>query len=130
MRLLSERLKSIAPIISDLRIFFVALIKKWLFWLTLLVEGVSLIAQYINPKFQLHQAFYIGFAVIGFAWSAFEVYRDLLSTYRKSIPIVKEPISELSISFVEGNEYAFSIFHPYDGQEYFIERTKKENQVK
>ena len=132
MKRLRERFKSISPIFQDLNLFVVALTKKLLFRLTLLVTFIDLIDYYLIPEFRLNRIYYLGFAVIGFVWSTFEVYRDLLLTYRKSVPEVKVLTSKLSVSFVEGNEYAFSLDHPYKGeiQEFRMEKIRRDNTIK
>lgn len=101
------------PLFLDLRIYFLALLKKWLFWLFLILDAIALIIQFLDPRFRLEQIYYIGFALIGFAWSSFEVYRELLQAHRKVLPEKFNPISSLAISFVEGNEYSVFIDEPY-----------------
>jgi len=108
-------LQKMQLVFADLWIFIRDLLKRWFFWLFLLVDIVAVIAQYINPHFQLPQPLYIIFALCVFAFSAFAVYRDLLIASRKNISSVPPlPVSKLSLSFVEGNEYIYRLDNPYD----------------
>jgi len=106
--------KPIHPIIPDLTQFFGELIKRWFFWVTLISGIIGITVQYFYPNLRIPQYIFISLALFGFIWSAFEVYRNLALTYRKLMPNVMNPYSELKISLVEGNEYSYEIGNPYE----------------
>ena len=121
-----------APLFSEFRNFIAAIFRKWEFLLLLFLDLVALIIGFINPDFSLPEIYYLGFVFAGFIASAFHVYRDQLSVYKNIVskPTEKIPKSELSISSVVGNEYAYSISDPYFGQNPYITRMQKSKGVK
>lgn len=128
MKKLRDRVKSLDTIFLDLWSFISLLTRKWLLWIFLVLDFIALIIQYNNPNYKLPQGYYVGFAVLGILWSSFQVYRDLLTDYKKLIPGTSNRISNLDISFVEGNEYKFSLDDPYgDGIERIKRRAKDNN---
>jgi len=115
------------------RNFIVALLRNRIFLLFLVLDALAFSLQFINPLFSLPQSYYFGFAFVGLAWSAFRAYRDLSLAYRNILfpkPVEKISQSKLSVSFLAGNEYAYSISDPYDGYNLHITRMQKTRGVK
>jgi len=112
--------------------FIVTLFKNRIFLLFLALEIVLLLVEFFTPEFSLPQIYYFGFILIGIIWASFQIYRDLSSAYQNasSIPAEKITKSELSLSFVNGNEYTYSISDPYVGQNLYITRMQKTRGVK
>ena len=111
----------------------IAILRNRIFLLFLVLAMLALSLQWINPRFSLPMVYYFGFAFVGFAWSAFRAYRDLSLAYRNLLipkPVEKIARSELSISFLAGNEYAYSISDPYAGQNLHITKMQKTRGVK
>jgi hypothetical protein len=105
--------------------FILAIIKKRIFILFLFAVIVALVLQFTVPGFSLPPVIYLGFAVLGFIGAAFQTHRELASAYERAItpiPFEKNRRSGLSISFVQGNEYVYSIADPYVGQHAHISR--------
>ncbi len=121
-----------APLFSEFRNFLAAIFRKWEFLLLLFLDIAALLIGFINPEFSLPEIYYLGFVFAGFIASAFHVYRDSLSAYQNvaSKSTEKIPKSELSVSFVSGNEYKYSISDPYSGQNPYITRMQKAKGVK
>jgi len=114
------------PLFSEFRDFLFATLKNWIFLLFLFVDLVAITIRFIDPGLSLPQVYYAVFLFAGFAGSAFQVYRNLLLDYRRStLPVEKKLVSKLSISFVAGNEYAYSISDPYAGQNLYITKMQK-----
>jgi hypothetical protein len=90
--------------------------KKWIFWLFLILDIVTLIIQFIYPQLQIPQFIYIVLALIGFFVACFSVYSELLGNYLKIAEnknIVFTPKPHLELSLIEGNEFSFEIVPPY-----------------
>ncbi len=108
------------PSLSQLRNFFLAILRKWVFPLSILLVIAGIILQRFFPEiFSLPPIYYLGIVFIGFAWSAFLVHRDFFLAYQEITSAISNqdiPKSNLSITFVHGNEYAYSISDPYAGQ--------------
>jgi hypothetical protein len=118
---------------AGFRNFLVAILRNRIFLLFLVLDALALSLQWMAPRFSLPQGYYFGFAFVGFVWSAFRAYRDLSLAYRNILSpklVEKNPRSELSISFLSGNEYAYSIADPYAGQNLHITRMQKTRGVK
>lgn len=118
---------------SGFRNFLVAILRNRIFLLFLILDILAFSLSWINPRFVLPQGYYVGFAFLGFVWSAFRAYRDLSLAYRYILapkPVQKIPRSELSISFIAGHEYAYSISDPYAGQNLHITKMQKTRGVK
>jgi hypothetical protein len=115
------------PPFSEFRNFLAAILRKWEFLLLLFLDIAALIIGFISPEFSLPEIYYLGFVFAGFIASAFHVYRDLRSAYQSLIPVPVEkiPKSELSLSFVVGDEYTYSISDPYSGQNRYITKMQK-----
>jgi hypothetical protein len=70
----------------------------------------------------------LGLVFAGFVWAAFLVHRDLSLAYQQALtpkPFEKNRRVGLSITFVPGNEFAYSMSDPYAGQEAHINRMQK-----
>jgi hypothetical protein len=118
---------------SGFRNFMVAILRNRIFLLFLVLDAIAFSLRWINPMFALPQGYYFGLAFVGFVWSAFRAYRDLSLAYRNILapkPVEKIPRSELSASFLAGNEYAYSISDPYAGQNLYITKMQKTKGVK
>ena len=121
------------PPFFGFRNFIVAILRNRIFLLFLVLDALALSLQWLNPLFSLPQSYYFGLAFAGFVWSAFRAYRDLSLAYRNILfpkPVEKIPRSELSVSFLTGNEYAYSISDPYAGHNLHITRIQKTRGVK
>jgi len=120
------------PLFSEFRDFIVAVLRQRIFLLFLVVDIVALLVQWIIPAFSLPEIYYIGFIFVGFVGSAFQVYRDISLARQKllSKPVEKISKSELSISFLAGNEYTYSIADPYTGQSVRITRMQNTKGMK
>jgi len=99
-------------------IFITKVLKKWIFWLFLILDVVGMIVQYLFPQFYFPQFVYVILAIIGIVWASYDVYNELLNDYQKIIvehnltEIVRPLKSELSILAVEGNVYSFDLEEP------------------
>jgi hypothetical protein len=105
--------------------FILAIIRKRIFILFLLLGMAALVLQFTVPGFSLPPVLSLGFVFFGFIWSAFQVHRELALAYERAItpiPFEKNRRSGLSISFAQGSEYAYSIADPYAGQDAHINR--------
>lgn len=119
--------------ISEFRNFISAVLRKKVFLLFLLLCIVGIILQWSFSVSFLPQVYYFGIIFIGFVWSAFQVYRDLSLAHQKALAqnaTKKTPGAELSISLINGNEYAFSISDPYEGKNLHITKIQKNKKVK
>jgi hypothetical protein len=119
------------PPFSEFWKFIRAVFRKPIFPVFLVQVIAAVILQMILPEFSLAPVYYLGIVFVGFIWSAFQAYRDVSLAYQKAlapIPVEKKPGSELSISFVQGSEYAYSISDPYSGQN--IQMAKMQNDKK
>jgi len=104
--------------------FLLVILKRRIFLLFVLLSIVTLILQLATNKSELSSV-YLGLLFVGFVWSAYQVHRDLALAYQEATtpkPVQKNRRSGLSISFVPGNEYAYSIADPYAGQEAQLDR--------
>jgi hypothetical protein len=87
------------------------LIKTWGFWLFVIPDSIFVVAQFIKPDLKLSSIFYVGIFLLGFLWSNFDIYRQVL----RKLP-GKGGVPALSISLLEGNEYLFRIKHPIESE--------------
>jgi hypothetical protein len=113
---------------SGLRNFSVAILRNRIFLIFLILDLLALGLAWKYTRFALPPVLYLGFAFIGFAWSAFRAYKDLSLAYRNVLtpkPVEKIVRSELSIAFLSGNAYAYSIADPYAGQNRYITKMQK-----
>jgi len=111
----------------------VAVLRNRVFLIFLVLAMLALGLQRINPRFALPPIYSVGFAFAGFVWSAFRAYRDLSLAYRNILspkPVEKISRSELSVSFLVGNEYAYSIADPYAEHYLHISKMQKTKGVK
>jgi hypothetical protein len=105
--------------------FALAVIKKGVFLLFVILSVGALVLQFTVTGFSLPAVFYLGMVFVGFVWSAFQVYRDLTLAYERAIapvPFEKNRRAGLAISFVQGHEYVYSISDPYTGQDAHLNR--------
>jgi hypothetical protein len=105
--------------------FILAVLKKRIFLLFLLLGVAAIVVQFTVPGFSLPPVFSLGFVFLGFIWSAFQAHRELALAYERAItpiPFEKNRRAGLSISFAPGSEYAYSIADPYTGQDLHINR--------
>ena len=115
------------------RNLMIAVLRNRIFLLFLILDLLVLGLSWKYPRLALSPVFYSGFAFAGFVWSAFQAYRDLSLAYRNIL--VAKPVeiisrSELSITFLTGNEYAYAIADPYAGQNRHITTMQKTRGVK
>ena len=117
----------VIPVFSEFKNFILAIFRKWIFLVFVLITIIAVIVQWVLPEFSPPLSLYFGFLFVGFVWSAFQVYKDLLVTHRKMLvtPVEKAPTSELFLSFVAGKEYKYSVSDPYSGQNLYITRMQK-----
>jgi hypothetical protein len=118
---------------SGFRNFMVAILRNRVFLICLLLALLVFTIQGFTALFALPSVFYLGFAFAGFVWAAFRAYKDLSVAYRNVItpkPVEKIARSELSISFLSGNAYAYAIGDPYAGQNHYITKMQKTRGVK
>jgi len=118
---------------TGFRNFLVAVLKNRIFLLFLVLTILAFSLQWINPRFALPPISYLGFTFAGFAWSAFRAYKDLSAAYHNLLtpkPVEKIARSELSISSLSGNAYAYTIADPYAGQNHYITKMQKTRGVK
>ena len=120
------------PPFSEFRNFIAAILRKWEFLFLLFLDIVALIIGFIRPEFSLPEIYYLGFLFAGFIASAFHVYRDQLVAHQNTVSKLTEKIPKpgLSIVFVRGNEYKYSISDPYSGQNPYITKMQKTKGVK
>ncbi len=132
MKSLTMKTNLPAPPFSEFRNFIAAILRKWEFLLLLFLDIAALIVGFIRPEFSLPEIYYLGFLFAGFIASAFHVYRDQLVTHQNIVSKLTEktPKSELSIVFVRGNEYKYSVSDPYSGQNPYITKMQKTKGVK
>jgi len=117
----------------EFRNFIVALLRKRIFVLFIFLGLAGISLQLTISAFAPLQVYYWGLIFVGFVWSAFLVYRDLALAYQKllvSTSVKDIPKSELSIAFVHGQEYTYSISDPYDGSSYQITRMQNAKGMK
>jgi hypothetical protein len=124
--------KNEAPF-SEFRNFFVSLVKRRVFLFSLFLGMAALLILLLLSEFSLPQFYAFGFVFVGFAWAAYQAYRDLSLKYQETlsqIPGEKVKGAGLSISFAHGKEYAYSLSDPYQGQNNFITKTQKSKKVR
>ena len=105
--------------------FILAVLKKRVFQLFLILGIAAIVVQFTAPAFALPTSVGLGLVFLGFVWSAFQVHRELALAYERAItpvPFQKNRRSGLTITFVQGREYAYSISDPYAGQDVHINR--------
>ena len=81
--------------------------------------------QFTVLSFTLSPVVYMGVILIGFIGGAYQVQREVMLAYVRAItavPFQKNRRSGLTVSFVQGGEYAYSISDPYAGQDAHITR--------
>ena len=103
--------------------FLLAIFRKRIFILFLVLGIAALFLPFIVAGFSLLPVFSLSIVFVGFLWSAFQVHRELVLAYERAItpiPFEKNRRSGLSISFAQGSEYAYSIADPYAGQDAHI----------
>jgi len=118
---------------SEIRDFILTILKKRVFLFSLILGFIALLFQLALSEFSLPQFYAFGFLFLGLTWAAYQAYRDLSLKYQKllsSIAVDTAPRSNLSITFVNGNEYAYSISDPYFGQNLHITKMQKTRGVK
>lgn len=131
MKRLTEKIALSTSLLPEFGNFLVAILKKWVFLVFLLLDGIAIVVGFNDSRFSISQIYHFSFVFIGFIGSAFLAYRDLLPAHQKiSAPVEDIPKSDLSISFVTGNEYTYSISDPYSGQNNYITKMQKTKGVK
>ena len=104
------------PFSEFILFIIVVLFRKRIIQSLLLLGIAAFILQWFIPEFSLPWAFYLAFVLAGFAWSAFLIDKDLSQAYRELSSQHATEKPDLSISLVQGNEYAYSISDPYTGK--------------
>jgi hypothetical protein len=125
--------QSMHPPFSGFSNFMIAVLWNRVFLIFFVLAMLVFGLQSITHWFALPSVYYVGFAFAGFVWSAFRAYKDLSQAYRNILtpkPVEKIPRSELSISLLSGNAYAYSIADPYAGQNHHITKMQKTKGVK
>jgi hypothetical protein len=84
-----------------------ALLKTWGFWLFVIPDIISVVAQFFNANLRLPNGYYLVIFLFGFVWSNFEIYRQTL----QKMP-GKYGIPKLSVSLLNGNEYLYRFRDP------------------
>jgi len=105
--------------------FIRSVLKKRIFLLFLFAAGITFALQFTPLRITLPSVLYVGWVFIGFVWAAYQAQREVMLAYLKAItpaPSKKNRRSGLVITFVPGNEYAYSIADPYAGQDMHISR--------
>lgn len=105
--------------------YLLALVKRRVFLLFLLSGIAALALPFIVSGFPLPPVFALVLVFLGFILSAFQVHRELSLAYERAmtpVPFEMNRRSGLTISFVQGNEYAYSVSDPYAGQDVHITR--------
>jgi len=103
--------------------FLTAVIKKRFFLVFLILALLLFLLQAFALEFSLPASLYLGVVFIGFVWSSFQVYQDMLLARKKlsnTVPIKKFSGSRLSASYFEGNKYVYSLSDPYEGRNQYI----------
>jgi hypothetical protein len=112
--------------------FLLAVLQKRIFLLFLFLGIAAFLLRFMLPAFSLPPVVYLGIVFLGFVWSAFQAHRDLSLAYERAVtpvPFEKDRRSGLTISFVPGGEYAYSVSDPYDGQDVHITRMQNTRDV-
>jgi len=105
--------------------YITTIFKKRIFALFMILGVCALLLSFFAAEFLLPSIFSTGIIFIGFVWRTFQVYQELSLAYQKAItpiPFQKNRRSGLTVSFVPGNEYVYSISDPYSGQDGHITR--------
>jgi hypothetical protein len=127
-------MKKVFSLFYEFGIFILAILKKWIFPLALLLSIGGIILQRTYPEiYTLPQVYYLSILFVGFFWSAFLVYRDFFLAYQvitDSMSAEDTSKSELTISFAHGREYSYSISDPYSGQNLHMTRIQNTKGIK
>jgi len=118
--------------LTDFKNFMIVIFKNRIFLLVMTLDILVVVIQIVTARFYIPQVYYVGFAFVGFVWSAFQAYRGSLLEYQKLLPtsVEKIPSPELFVSFVDGNKYTYSISDPYIGENTHITKMQKTRGVK
>jgi len=128
MKPLFSKIDLTLPPFAGFRNFMAAILRNRIFLLWSVLDILALSFGWIDPRFALPQVFYFALAFIGFGWSAFRAYRDLSLAYRNILfpkSVEKIARAELSVSFLAGREYDYSISDPYVGHNLDITKLQK-----
>jgi hypothetical protein len=127
-------MKKVFSLFYEFGIFILAILKKWIFHLALLLSIGGIILQRTDPEiYTLPQVYYWSILFVGFIWSAFLVYRDFFLAYQvitDSMSAEDTSKSALTISFAHGREYSYSISDPYSGQNLHMTRIQNTKGIK
>jgi len=129
---MTPQAKNKAPL-SEFKNFIFAILKKRVFLISLVLSVVALYIQLNLSDFSLPQFYTFGFVFLGLAWSAYQAYKELSLKYQQAlsqIPDENIKISDFSISYVHGNEYAYSLPDPYSGKNHLITKMQNTKEVK
>lgn len=105
--------------------FILSVFKQRFFLVCLLLVVPMVVAPVAVSTFTLPLVVYVGVIFIGFIGGAYQVQREVMLAYVRAItavPFQKNRRSGLTVSFVQGGEYAYSISDPYAGQDAHITR--------
>ena len=109
--------------------FLLAVLKRWVFLFFLFLGILTGSLAFVIDNFALLMVVMgLGLVFVGFVWAAFLVYRDLSLAYQQALtpkPFEKNRRVGIAITFVPGNEFAYSMSDPYAGQEVHITRMQK-----
>jgi hypothetical protein len=126
-----ERLPT--PRFSEFKNYLIAVFKKRVFIVFLLLGVIAFFIPIIAPSFSPPIALDVFLVFIGFVWAAFLAYRDLYHTYQRgvvTVPVEKNKRSGVAISFVPEKEYLYSIADPYSGQDHHITQMQNNKGIK
>lgn len=129
---MAPQTKDKAPL-SEFKSFTRAILKKRVFLFSMFLGVTALVIQLTLSEFSLPQFYTFGFVFLGLAWSAYQAYKELSLKYQKAlsqIPAEEIKISNFSISYVHGNEYAYSLPDPFSGRSDLITKMQNTKGVK
>lgn len=118
---------------TEFRKFLRTVLKKRVFIYSLILGGSALIIQLLLSEFSLPQFYAFGFMLVGFAWAAYQAYRELSLEHQKMLnppSVERVKVSGMAISLLEGNEYTYSIFDPFHERNHLISRMQNTRGVK
>ena len=133
MKSASQKNGSSNPPLSEFRKFILAILRRRVFLISLFLGIIALLIQLILSEFSWPQFYAFGFMFVGFAWSAYQAYRELSLAHQKvtsQITDGKKPRSALSILPVIGNKYEYSLSDPFFGKNHLLTGMQNTKDVK
>jgi len=121
------------PPLSKFKNFIFEIVRKRVFLVSMILGASALVIQLTLAEFSLPQFYTFGFVFLGLAWSAYQAYKDLSLKYQKAlsqIPVEEIRVSNFLISYLHGNEYAYSLPEPFSGRNGLITKMQNTKGVK